>query len=323
MPRRLISRRAAAKLEPAWRRNQKSAETRILTTGEAAAADAAAAAAGLPIDVLMRRAGEAVAAAVAGMVPAGAAISVLCGPGNNGGDGYVAARLLAARGFDIAVFAARPPDPASAAAGPPAPSPGRQASLRVRSRFPSSTGCHRRRCALRRGFVAAARGRGGRRGGQMRRRRRGRDGGGRALRSGRRHGPSNWPLLRGDPHHHLLPAKARPCSLARPRVLRRDPLRRHRAHGCAYAGFRRRLAVNGPALWRGFAPAMRRTSTSTAVVMRSSSAAANSARAPRGSRRRRRSGRLRGGDDRRRSGGAQGPRRPRYGYHAAPRRDRA
>ena len=43
----------------------------------------------------MERAGEAVAAVAARMAPPGSRIAVLAGPGNNGGDGFVAARLLA------------------------------------------------------------------------------------------------------------------------------------------------------------------------------------------------------------------------------------
>ena len=86
----------------------------LLTPAEMAEADRLTIASGTPGPVLMRRAGVAVADTAARMVPLGSAVSVLCGPGNNGGDGYVAARVLAERGYQVTVFADGPPDPRAA-----------------------------------------------------------------------------------------------------------------------------------------------------------------------------------------------------------------
>ena len=84
------------------------AARQILTVAEMSRADAAAIAAGTPGPALMERAGAAVAEAISARFRPQRAV-VLCGPGNNGGDGYVVARLLKARGWSVEVRALAAP----------------------------------------------------------------------------------------------------------------------------------------------------------------------------------------------------------------------
>jgi len=86
---------------------------KILTCAETAAADRAAIEAGTPGTVLMDRAGKAVGAAIVERFPRQPVV-VLCGPGNNGGDGYVAARELRELGWTVRVEALAPPSTADA-----------------------------------------------------------------------------------------------------------------------------------------------------------------------------------------------------------------
>ena len=84
----------------------------ILTAEAMRAAEQRAIDGGTSVEMLMERAGAALAEAAyryAGRIPA----LILCGPGNNGGDGYVAARHLAERGVPVRVAAlAEPKSPA-------------------------------------------------------------------------------------------------------------------------------------------------------------------------------------------------------------------
>jgi ADP-dependent NAD(P)H-hydrate dehydratase / NAD(P)H-hydrate epimerase len=75
----------------------------LLTAAEMARADAATIAGGVSGIDLMEAAGAAVAEAARALVPDGPVL-VLAGPGNNGGDGLVAARLLAACGRPVTVM---------------------------------------------------------------------------------------------------------------------------------------------------------------------------------------------------------------------------
>jgi hydroxyethylthiazole kinase-like uncharacterized protein yjeF len=75
----------------------------VLTTAEMERADRLTIAAGTPGFALMLSAGQAVADAARNLVDEGP-ILVIAGPGNNGGDGFVAAAELAAQGREVSVI---------------------------------------------------------------------------------------------------------------------------------------------------------------------------------------------------------------------------
>ena len=76
----------------------------LLTAPEMAEADRQTIASGTPGIELMENAGRAVAECVAVRHPPGSRIVVVAGPGNNGGDGFVAARILAERRYRVRVL---------------------------------------------------------------------------------------------------------------------------------------------------------------------------------------------------------------------------
>ena len=80
----------------------------VLTAAQMRAAEAALIAGGTSVDELMQRAGHGAAEWVWRM-SGGRAVTVLCGPGNNGGDGWVIAEAIRARGGEVAVVMAAEP----------------------------------------------------------------------------------------------------------------------------------------------------------------------------------------------------------------------
>ncbi|NML94882.1 NAD(P)H-hydrate dehydratase [Novosphingobium olei] len=87
--------------------------SQILTVAQMRAAEDELVAGGLSVEALMEVAGRGAGEYVRRLA-AGRSVTVLCGPGNNGGDGYVIARHLMEHGNPVTVVAAR--EPATAAA---------------------------------------------------------------------------------------------------------------------------------------------------------------------------------------------------------------
>jgi ADP-dependent NAD(P)H-hydrate dehydratase / NAD(P)H-hydrate epimerase len=81
---------------------------KVLTSQQMRTVESRALASGMTVQTLMERAGTAVAAAVPDN---GRPILVLVGPGNNGGDGVIAARILAASGRSVTVYTYRRESP--------------------------------------------------------------------------------------------------------------------------------------------------------------------------------------------------------------------
>lgn len=97
--------RARPRLDPYMPKALQDISDLLVTPAEMQAIDKDAAGSGIESFSLMRSAGMAVSAAALRRFPSAARFVVLCGPGNNGGDGYVAAAALAESGANVALYA--------------------------------------------------------------------------------------------------------------------------------------------------------------------------------------------------------------------------
>ena len=96
----------------------------------------------VPGFTLMTRAAEAALTLLRARWPQRRRVAVVCGAGNNGGDGYVLARLAQAAGLEVLVLAARPRTGSLAMRGVRRRNGWRPAGARIRSRpthFPAAT----------------------------------------------------------------------------------------------------------------------------------------------------------------------------------------
>ncbi len=235
-------------------------KTELLTTAQMAEADRLTIRSGVKGVALMEAAGRAVADRAGHLIRrrGGTKIEVLCGPGNNGGDGYVAAHALLEMGFDVEARTLGDPralkgDAAWAFelwnrdASPLDLFDIEQADLVIDALFGAG---------LARDLDGAARDAGRARQRLAARARRLRAGRGRSLGPRRNDGRRARRGHRGRRDHDLLPPEARASAAARPR-----PVRPRRAVPTSASGrivFCREIAPaafhNMPALWRAALP---------------------------------------------------------------------